>query len=334
MLEVVDSQLSQYALHYVGDGTLLTDEVYERPALEMEAALTQLAFGKIELEQQYEFFHETSLDHHEIYNYVQAIFADRRNFLVQSKHIATHLAASSNHPGIKSGELFIGLFDNCLWNNEKKTVLSIVKVEDKELFLDVKQEAGKLAMSGVDGINVKRAYNCVIVVDLGAEVAPAVFIKTKKKEDVVYWQERFLKVKVSDESYYNTNQALIQCKKFILKEESFSNPEKLDYLNKTLEFFRQEEEFALGNYIDKVFEQVEDVQKDVLTQTIKPYETMISDSAIAKVEKTYKRKIKLDDRVEIQVSVQDAEDISRIVEVGYDELTKRKFYKIYFDEEQ
>ncbi|MER1985031.1 MAG: nucleoid-associated protein [Solibacillus sp.] len=334
MLEVTDSQLSQYVLHYVGDGTILTDEVYERPQLEMEAALTQLAFGKIELEQAYEFFHETSLDHNEIYNYVQAIFAERRNFLTQSKHIATHLAASSNHPGIKDGELFIGLFDNCLWNNQPKTVLSIVKVEDKELFLDVKSEDGKLAMNGVDGINVKRAYNSVVIVDMGAEEKPAVFIKTKKKEDVLYWQERFLKVKVSDESYYNTNQALIQCKKFILKEEAFSNPQKLEYLNKTLEFFRQEDEFAVDDYIEQVFERVEDVQKDILTQTIKPYETIISESAIAKVEKTYKRKIKLDDRVEIQVSVQDAEEISRIIEVGYDEVTKRKFYKIYFDEEQ
>lgn len=334
MLEVTDSQLAQYALHYVGDGTILTDEVHVRPPLEMEAALTQLAFGKIELEQQYEFFHETSLDHNEIYNYVQAIFADRRNFLVQSKAIATHLAASSNHPGIKDGELFIGLFDNCLWRNESKTVLSIVKIEEKELFLDVKQEAGKLAMNGIDGINVKRAYNSVIIVDMGADEKPAVFVKTKKKDDVVYWQERFLKVKVSDESYYNTNQALIQCKKFILKEETFSNPEKLQYLNKTLEFFRQEEQFAVEHYVEKVFEQVEDVQKDILVQTVKPYETVISESAIAKVEKTYKRKIKLDDRVEIQVSVQDAEEISHIIEVGYDEETKRKFYKIYFEEEQ
>lgn len=334
MLEVTDSQLTQYVLHYVGDGTILTDEMYERPPLEMEAALTQLAFGKIEMEQQYEFFHETSLDHNEVYNYVQSIFADRRNFLVQSKHIATHLAASSNHPGIKDGELFIGLFDNCLWNNELKTVLSIVKIEDKELFLDVKEQDGKLAMDGVDGINVKRAYNSVIVVDMGAEAAPVAFVKTKKKDDVVYWQERFLKLKVSDESYYKTNQALVQCKKFILKEETFSNPEKLDYLNKTLEFFREEEAFAVENYIGKVFEQVEAVQKDVLTQTVKPFETIISESAIAKVEKTYKRKIKLDDRVEIQVSVQDATEINQIIEVGYDEETKRKFYKIYFEEEQ
>ena len=75
-------------------------------------------------------------------------------------------------------------------------------------------------------------------------------MKAKKKEDVVYWQEKFLKLKVTDENFHKTNLALTECKKYILKEEGFSNTDKLDYLNKTLDYFRKEEQFQVGDYIE------------------------------------------------------------------------------------
>ena len=84
----------------------------------LEAAFTQLAFHKIDFEQQYEFFHETDIGLNEVYTYVNSIFDHESSFLEQSKNIATHLHSVSQHPNIKSGELFIGLFENCLWHTE------------------------------------------------------------------------------------------------------------------------------------------------------------------------------------------------------------------------
>ena len=106
---------------------------------------------------------------------------------------------------------------------------------------------------------------------------------------------------------HKTNLALTECKKYILKEESFTNTEKLGFLNKTLEYFRNEEEFQVDDYIETVFEGRDAVQKEVIVNSVKPYETEISESAIVKAEKTYKRKIKLDSNIEIQVNVRDIE---------------------------
>lgn len=333
MLEISESKLAQYVVHYVGDALVLGDEAYSQPKVMLEAAFTQLAFNKIDLEQQYEFFHESDIGLNEVYNFVSSIFDQEGSFLEQSKHIATHLKSVSQHPNIKNGELFIGLFDNCLWHTEVKKVLAIVKIDEKEMFLDVKNDQNKMIVNGIDGINVKKINNMAVIMDMGPDVAPAVFMKTKKKEDVVYWQERFLKIKVADEHYHKTNLALTECKKYIIKEESYTNTEKLGFLNKTLDYFRNEEEFQVDNYIDTVFEKTDSVQKDIIVQSVKPYETVISESAIAKVEKTYKRKIKLDSNIEIQVNVRDIEQVDELIEVGYDEATNRKFYKIYFQEE-
>ncbi|WP_445477938.1 hypothetical protein ACULLL_16335 [Lysinibacillus irui] len=333
MLEVSESKLAQYSLHFLNETLILGEEAFTQPEVMLEAAFTQLAFSKIDLEQQFEFFHETNIALNEIYTYAKTIFEQNSSFLEQSQNIARHLHSVSQHPNIKSGELFIGLFENCLLLNEEKKIIAIVKIDEKEIFLDVKNDQNQMIVNGIDGINVKKINNMAIIVDMGPEQSPAVFMKTKRKEDIVYWQERFLKIKVADEYYHKTDLALTECKKYILKEENYSNTEKLELLNKTLDYFRNEEEFQVNHYIETVFEQADATQKDILINSVKPYETVISDSALEKAEKKYKRKIKLDANIEIQVNIQHIDQIDELIEVGYDEATNRKFYKIYFQDE-
>lgn len=333
MLEVMDSKLAQYVVHHVSETLVLGDEAFTQPEFMLEAAFTQLAFNKVDYEQQHEFFHETDIGLNEVFTYANEIFDSENNFLKQTKHIAAHLQSVSQRSNIKSGDLFIGLFENCLWGSECKKVIAIVKIDEKEMFLDVKNEQDKMFVNGIDGINVKKINNVAIIMDMGPDVAPAVFIKTKKKDDIVYWQERFLKIKVSDEQYHNTNLALTECRKIINKEEAFTNTEKLGLLNKTLEYFKIEKEFQVDDYIETVFEGADSTPKDLIINSVTPYETVISKSAIEKAEKSYKRKIKLDSNIEIQVNVRDIDEIDELIEVGYDEATNRKFYKIYFQEE-
>lgn len=333
MVEVTDSQLTHYIVHGVEETLVFGDEVFPQPEVLLEAAFTQLAFSKIKTEQQYEFFHESNIELNELYMYAKNIFNDESYFLEGSQHIATHLHSVSNHPNINKGDLFIGLFDNCLVGTEKRQVLSIVKIDEKELFLDVKNVQDTMQVTGVDGINVRKINNAAIIVDMGADEAPIVFMRTRKKDDVVYWQERFLKVKVQDEAYEKTNLALQEMRKHILKEENYTNTEKLGLLNKTLDYFRNEEAFQVDDYIETVFEKPEEETRENIVNTVKPYETIISEMAIEKAEKNYKRKIKLDENIEIIVNVRDIEEVEQLIKVGQDEDTGRKFYKIYFDEE-
>lgn len=333
MLEVSESKLAQYIIHFISDSLVLGEESFTHPEVMLEAAFTQLAFNKIDLEQQYEFFHETNIALNEVNTYVSAIFKEEKSFLEQSKSIARHLHSVSQHPNIKCGELFIGLFDNCFFMNEATKIVAIVKIDEKEMFLDVKNDQNKMIIHGIDGINVKKINNMAIIVDMGEEQEPAVFIKTKRKEDIVYWQERFLKMKAADEHYHKTNLALTECKKYILKEDNFSNTEKLGLLNKTLDYFRNEDEFQVNEYIETVFDKTDSTQRDIIINSVKPYETIISESALEKAEKKYKRKIKLDSNIEIQVNIQNIEQVDELIEVGYDEATNRKYYKIYFQEE-
>ena len=113
---------------------ILGEEVFTQPEVMLEATFTQLAFSKIDVEQQYEFFHESNIALNEVFTYSRAIFEQGSNFLEHSQNIAKHLHSVSQHPNIKSGELFIGLFENCFLLNEAKKIIAIVKIDEKEMF--------------------------------------------------------------------------------------------------------------------------------------------------------------------------------------------------------
>ena len=51
-------------------------------------------------------------------------------------------------------------------------------------------------------------------------------------------------------------------------------------------------------------------------------ETVISESPIEKAERNYKRKIRLDDNIEIQVNIRDIEKIDELIEVGFETMWK------------
>jgi hypothetical protein len=71
----------------------------------------------------------------------------------------------------------------------------------------------------------------------------------------------------------------------------------------------------------------------MIINLIKPYETIISES-YRKGRKSYKRKIKMHDNIEIQVNVQYIKQIGELIKVGYDESTNCKFNKTYLDVEK
>lgn len=335
MIEVSDSQLSRYAIHVVGnanEGTVtLSNDVLHATTLELEAAWTDVAFQKFEQMEEYRFFHESSLTLHDMYVYATEIFRSESEFLLQSQLIAKHLHNASTHPNIKEGELFVGLFENVAWVDRAVRVLAIMKIDDKETFINVSQQDGQLHVSDVAGISVKRPNNTALIVQL-AEDDVRVFVRTRKKDETLYWTERFLQAKIADESYVKTNEALKLCKKLITKDDTFSNTEKIDYLTKTLDYFYESEQLSPTNYVNAVFDEPEEALRDTVVTMLTPLATPISLSAVEKAEKSYKRKIKLDEHIEIQVTMNSQDDVARFIETGIDE-SGRKYYKLYYSEE-
>ncbi|MFB4365293.1 hypothetical protein, partial [Bacillus sp. LR_6] len=109
--------------------------------------------------------------------------------------------------------------------------------------------------------------------------------------------------------------------------------EKVEYLSKSIEFFKEETYFDTEKYFEKVFkEKNEDI--DYLHEQIKPLETNIAPDTVRKVEKKFVKTIVLDDDIKIRISMGDIGGMSDILEKGFDVEKNKSFYKIYFEEEK
>ena len=112
-------------------------------------------------------------------------------------------------------------------------------------------------------------------------------------------------------------------------------PEKrLELMNNSVEYFENNEEFDLEKFTEKVFDNQE--ESDKFKVYIDSYDIdnkfSISSNAVTKIKKTIKKCIKLDDNVEIKFS-DTVDDIDNLLEKGYDREKKRKYYKIYYNDE-
>ena len=118
------------------------------------------------------------------------------------------------------------------------------------------------------------------------------------------------------------------------KKENIEPEKRLELMNNSVEYFENNEEFDLEKFTEKVFDNQE--ESDKFKVYIDSYDVdnkfSISSNAVTKIKKTIKKCIKLDDNVEIKFS-DTVDDIDNLIEKGYDREKKRKYYKIYYNDE-
>ncbi|PPA83913.1 hypothetical protein C4A75_14440 [Brevibacillus laterosporus] len=338
MLDLSHCKLVSFVIHYIGsaletNSLVLMENTIEEIDIATENAFKQLAFNRFNENEKCEFYHESQIELNEVYSFSKGIFRDRNTFIENSKNIAKHLNAVSRHPNIKGGELFIALFEGCKYNEESTNILAIVKIEDKEEFLDIHSEKKGFSVKSIYGINPKQMNKVCLIFDFENNEPHRVFINTRKKDELVYWKDDFLKIQPQENDFFKTNILLQECRSFILKKSNFTPNEKVEYLTKSLDYFKNEKEFKASKYISKTFnKKVENVSQ--LEDNLRNYETVISDEAIHKMEKKYSKSIKLDSDVQIKINVKNIEDLSTVIEKGFDSDRKMNYYKIYFAEER
>ena len=161
-----------------------------------------------------------------------------------------------------------------------------------------------------------------------------VYIVDRNINDAMYWKKNFLMIEEEKNEYTNTAKVLKSCKKYIAKKENIEPEKRLELMNNSVEYFENNEEFDLEKFTEKVFDNQE--ESDKFKVYIDSYDVdnkfSISSNAVTKIKKTIKKCIKLDDNVEIKFS-DTVDDIDNLIEKGYDREKKRKYYKIYYNDE-
>ncbi len=308
----------------------------------VKGLLTKYFLGAFNENELYHFTHLSDIELNEVYMYVRRIFEDKSAFTDQSVFLAQFLYSKSTHSKVKEGELYVVLFDDVPFEGETIQAIGIFKSETKETFLKVFSHGQSWEVIQEEGVNINKLdKGCLIFKTNTVEgYKVCVVDNTNKQNDAQYWVTDFLQVQPYADSYHNTNNYLSLCKNFITNEypEKFdvSKSDQIDLLNRSMDYFKTKEQFNMKEFTEEVMHHQEVV--DTFMDYKKNFESSrnfeIEDefdihlSAVKKQQRVFKTVLKLDKNFHIYIHGR-----RDLIEKGYDEMSGKKYYKIFFDEE-
>ena len=343
--ELILSTISEIILHYVGNKNDGEGVSYSNTKIEivddLKKSITALIYHNFDFNEYYEFYYIPQLKLNPLYNFISNIFNVNSDFVSQSKNCARHLYEQSTHPKIKGGEFYTVYFKDCILDGETLDAVGLFKSENKDTFLKVLQENGNFNLQSEKGINIKRLDKGCLIFNKNRETGYVIAVvdNSGKGVEARYWLEDFLHVRLRKNEYTNTQNFMTLAKNFVTqelpKEGKFSKTDQIDILNKSLDFFKDKDEFDIDDFTNEVMSEPETIEK--FRQYKQRYEDEtgisiddnfpVSEAARKKQQRAFKRVIQLDKKIKIVI-----DGNTQNVEQGKD--ARGKFYKVYYDEEE
>jgi hypothetical protein len=308
---------------------------------ELEGAFLALIKNSFNLEELYRFHFEPSLDLNPVYQFVKGIFENESSFVEQSQNCARILYEKSTHPKTKPGELQIAFIRDSHINGKSVDAIAFFKSENKETFLKIHTSEDGLDLETEEGISMNKLDKGCLIFNIEEEDGYRVAIvdNTNKGSDAQYWKDEFLGVEPVRNEYHQTKEFLGITKNFVMQhlQEEFelSKTDKIDFLNRSVDYFKKHENFDLEDFGVEVFHDPN------VIKSFKEYDTSfrqennlesfenfeISPQAVKKQARVFKSVLKLDKNFHIYIHGN-----RELIEQGVDEMG-RKFYKIYYNTE-
>lgn len=338
-------KIEKVIVHFIGnknneDGVRFSDEVTEYTKIEDH--LKRLLGNSLKTEELYQFYFNPTLDLNPVYQFVKNIFQNEDLFIEQSKNSGRYLYDKSSHPNIKAGELCIVYLKDCQVGDELVNCIAIFKSENKDTILKVDATSKGFNLTDVVGLNINKLDKGCLIFDTQKEDGFLVSLvdNTNKLNEAQYWKDDFLCVRPKKDEYHQTNQFLGITKQFVTKQltEDFevSKADQIDFLNKSVDYFKKHETFDKVEFEEEVFGDsnvIESFRKfDSGYRQDNELELsdnfQISSQAVKKQSRAFKSILKLDRNFDIYIHGD-----KDLIEKGV-EKDGRKYYKIYYEEEK
>jgi len=286
----------------------------------------------------YNFTHTVNLELNEVYMIVKKIFDDINEFIPQSINLANLLYEYSSHPKIKGGEFNIVFFNNFIFDDEVINAVGLFKSENNVPFIKMNPEEANYIIEHEFGFELKGIDKGCIVFNTN-ETEGFTTLVIDKSGDTQYWLNDFLKLKSCNDDYNNTKDFMSITKDFVTKKMSeefdVSKTEKIDLLNRTMEYFKNNDSFDKTEFEEDVF------QNENVISSFRKFDSSfrtenridlndsfeISNQAVKKQSRKFKSILKLDKNFHVYIHGN-----KDLIEKGV-ESDGRKYYKIYYEKE-
>jgi nucleoid associated protein NdpA len=290
----------------------------------------------------HQFTHSIEIGMNEIYTLARKMFSNPEIFINESQNIARLLYENSDHPKIKSGELNVVYFSNVIYNNESVDAIGLFKSESNIPFLQMNRNSGNYNIIHEYGFELKGIDKACLIFNVDRTEGYKVLVidNTNKSTEAQYWHDGFLQLIPCNDEYNSTREFMKITKDFVTKKLSdefeVSKTEKIDLLNRTMDYFKNNETFDKEEFEQDVFQDSKVInsfnQFDNTYREENDLETnenfQISNQAVKKQSRAFKSVLKLDKNFHVYIHGD-----KDLIERG-SESDGRKYYKIYYENEE
>ncbi|MEL4308727.1 nucleoid-associated protein [Joostella sp. CR20] len=350
MINLYQTQIESLSIHRIGnksknEGTFFSEEPY-RLNDEITGLLKEYFFKPFREKEEnyYRFDHEVDLEYNELYTMASEIFEDPASIHKISKSIATHLYDQSNHPHIKSGEVYVTYLNDVVIDNEKINAIGIFKSELKHDFLEFEEKGTNLEILIRQGININKLDKGCLIINKNKEDGFKILSVDSNRYDTKYWLENFLCVDALTDETFFTKKYLKFCQDFakdvVLPAED--KKEEVMFMNRAVNHFAKNDDFEETSFLNEVMDNPDLIPEFKNYKTEKGPKYSIEDvssfpianKAVSDARKKIKNVINLDTNIQIKMDFINPESAEKFVEKGWDEEKQMYYYLVYFNKEQ
>lgn len=340
----LNSSIESCSLHFVGnkvanEGLCLSDSLLKLED-ELKKILINYFINSFSSEECFQLYHDSGIEYNVVYGAVSQIFNNPQGLHEKSINLAKHLYDQSTHPKIKGGEFYTVYFRDCVVDGETVNAVGLFKSENKDTFLRVLQDGEMFNLESERGINIKKLDKGCLIFNKEREYGYVVVVvdNTNKGTEAQYWINDFLHVRQRKDEFANTRNAMTMTKDFVVnvlpEQFKISKADQIDLLNRSLEFFKKQNTFEINDFAKNIIKEPEIIKRfSVFKQSYEKENNIIiddsfeiSNNAFKKQQRSYKRVIRLDNKIQIIIDG----NRNQVVQ-GEDD--RGLYYKIYYNNE-
>lgn len=350
MINLFSTTIETLSVHKIGNKSrneqlFLSDEPF-RLNDEITPILKEYFFKPFrEKEENYFCFaHDVDMEYNDVFNYCKTLFAnpDESHFL--SQQIAKQLFECSNHPHIKSGELYVAYLHNVSIDNQPCDAIGIFKSEVKEDFLQFREDGSRIELLLQQGVNLGKLDKGAIIFNIEAEAGYKILTIDSNRYDARYWLEHFLSVDIFQDENFHTKKYLKFIQEFgkEVVRPAEDKKEEVLFLNRAVNHFAKNDNFEETKFLNEVMDNPDlipefknfKVEKGPKYSIEDVSSFPISNTAVSDMRSKLKSTIKLDTGIELKLNFINPESAEKFLEKGWDEEKQMYYYLAYFNKEE
>ena len=350
MINLFNAHIESLSIHRVGNKSRNEEFFLSENTVSVTDEITPLLkefffkpFREKE-ENYFQFAHEVDLEYNEMFNFASEVFSNPTEIHEVSKKITKHLYEQSNHPHIKSGEVYVCYLNHISINNEPVDAIGVFKSEIKTDFLQFEEKDTNLEMILQHGINLNKLDKGCLIFNTKKEEGYKILTVDNNRYDARYWLEHFLAVDAFQDENFFTKKYLKFCQDFakdvVLPAED--KKQEVLFMNRAVNHFAKNNEFEETKFLNEVIDNPDLIPEFKNYKVDKGEKYSIEDvttfpianSAVSDARKKIKNIINLDTNIQIKLDFINPESAEKFVEKGWDEEKQMYYYLVYFNKEQ